>query len=154
MRTVVAVVVLAVALAGCSSAQEATDTASSAPPAAAPAEPSSAPASAAGDAETTLTAEEAIAAIEAAGLPVGEIRDNSANCEDLEIGCEALITTDYVSAYQWPSPEEAAANEGFGPGRESLVVGAVVLHFGGDSDFWPFDTAPYIDAAERALADQ
>jgi hypothetical protein len=131
-----------------SPAEPAVETSSPAEPVA----PSSAPAAAADEPET-LTAAEAIAVIQAAGLPVGEVRDNTnGNCPT--IGCEALITTDYVSAYQWPSPEDAADNESFGPGREHVRFGRVVLHFGGDSDFWPFDTAPYVDAAAAALASQ
>lgn len=101
---------------------------------------------------TRLTAEEAVEALEAAGLPLGEIRDTSGPCAD--IGCETRLTTDYVSAYEWPSPEKASEYESLGPGREYVRFGRVVLHFGGDSDFWPFDIEPYIDAVEQALASQ
>lgn len=96
-----------------------------------------------------MTAAEAIAAIRDAGLQTGEVRDTGDVCPD--IGCTARLTTDYVSAYEWPDEETAVEMRDLGPGREYSVVGKVVLYFGGDSDFWPFDTAPYIEAVEASL---
>lgn len=48
-----------------------------------------------------VTAREVIDAITAAGLPARNPRDNSANCNPAP-GCVQLITTDDVSAYQFP----------------------------------------------------
>jgi hypothetical protein len=42
----------------------------------------------------------------------------------------------------------ADAAEWTGPGREALAIGRVNASFGGDSDFWPIDTAPYIDVMQ------
>lgn len=116
--------------------------------AAATLEPTEPPAAARAEA---LTAAEAIEAMAEAGLPLGEVRDNSANCEALE--CESLVTSDYVSVYEWPSRDEAVANQGIGPGREVAVVANLVLHFGGDSDLWPFETRPYTDAVRSLSTD-
>lgn len=83
-------------------------------------------------------------------MPIGERRDNTPqNCPDL--GFKQLISTDYVSAYQWPTVADARHRIEVGTGgREDARVGQVVLLFGGNSDVWPYETAPYVRAVREA----
>jgi hypothetical protein len=89
------------------------------------------------------TAQSLVDAWLAADLPLGEVRDNTEKqCPDPAVWkCTALITTDYVSVRVFVGEAEAAGWGG--PGRETYLIGRVNISYGGDSDFWPFDTAPY-----------
>ena len=103
-----------------------------------------------------FTASDAIEAIRDAGLELGDERDNT-DGNGPSIGCVAVITTDYVSVYEWPTADDAQEYLTLGAGREHVQFARVVLHLGGDSDFWPFDTEPYIRtvrAAYRAEQDR
>ena len=84
-----------------------------------------------------LTAEQVVDAFTAAGLPATDPRDNSGNCK--QVGCVQLITTDDVSAYQFPDPE-SASKWATGLGESSYMKGLIVLRFNlGGSD--PTDPA-------------
>ena len=97
------------------------------------------------------TAQSLIDTWDAAGLPLGEVRNNTANgcAGDLAEFCTALLTTDYVSVRVFVNPSDAEAWTG--PGREAHTMGRVNASFGGDSDFSPFDTAPYIEIMQETL---
>jgi len=145
---------ICVVLAACSSSPtvpvatpttEATTTTEAAP---SPTETTSTP-----DAVDDLTtAQTLIEAWQDAGLPLGEVRDNTLRqCppDDPQRYCTALITTDYVSVRVFI--DEADAQAWTGPGRETHVIGRVNASFGGDSDFWPFNTEPYIEVMDTTL---
>lgn len=59
--------------------------------------------------QVQVTAAEVTAAIEAAGLPVLNPRDNSANCGTgaQDLPCTELLTTDLYSVTVWNTPDDA-----------------------------------------------
>jgi hypothetical protein len=96
------------------------------------------------------TAQLVVDAWKDAGLPLGEVRDNTAqNCApDPEAFCTALISNDYASVRVFV---DAADADKWVVWSDTHVVDRVNASFGGDSDFWPFDTAPYIEIMDEVL---
>jgi hypothetical protein len=130
MRVIAIVAAVVMLAAGCSSEDS--------PPAAAPTSASvEAPSSSTEPAESSeppdgphyhRSADEVLAAFTAAKLPVREPRDNSKNCDELQVGCVQLMTTEDVSIYIFV---DAASREIFAGslGRDAFVYGNVVLSY-------------------------
>lgn len=102
-------------------------------------------------ARTGLTAAAVIDALRYASLDVGEVQDQTVSACAGDVGCVALITTDYVDVYEWQTEPHAQQNLTVGEGQETVRLGRVVLQFGTNSGVWPFDTAPYVRVAREAL---
>lgn len=128
MRVIVIIAAVVLLAAGCSNQDS--------PLPAAPTQSSTATAAPAPSTSSTPTAEEkpglsaaeVVAAFQAAKLPVRRPRNNSANCETMQLGCLELITTDDVSVTTW---SDSVAMETFAQayGKEAFVSGNVVLSY-------------------------
>jgi hypothetical protein len=131
MRVIAIVAATAALLVGCSGGGD--DSASSTPPANQPS--TTAPATVEVPAPTTqaedkpgLAAADVVAAFKTAKLPVTHARDNSRNCEGLQLGCLEMITTDDITVTTWAdSPSMEAYAHGFG--TEAFVAWNVVLQY-------------------------
>lgn len=116
MRTVVAVVLGALALAGCTGGNTSSTTSSAT--AASTSSSSAAPAA--------VTAQQVVDAFGAAGLSVPKPRDNSKNCSTL--GCEQQITTDAITVLSFK--DETAAVKYAETGKDNAHRnGLVVLSY-------------------------
>lgn len=121
MRVLLGVAVGVLLLAGCGGSNDAAD----APPAPVAV---STPAAAETpiDGHQVLTTAIVLAGFEAAGLPVRNARDNTANCEGLQLGCIQLMTTDDVSIVTFADPAaqqmlaESYGVDGFSSGNVVL----------------------------------
>ncbi len=103
-------------------------------------------------AEDRQSAQTLIDAWDDAGLELGEVRDNSDGSCGEGANCTALLTTDYVSVRVFRSAVDAAAFSG--PGRQTYTIDRINVSFGGDSDFWPFDPAPYLDVVAQEFGSE
>lgn len=95
MRVLLGVAAAALLLAGCGGSNDAGDTPPPTTPAATVQTPTAAESSI--DGHEVLTTAIVLDGFKAAKLPVRNPRDNSANCEGLELGCIQLMTTDDIS---------------------------------------------------------
>jgi len=145
MRVIAIVAAVVMLAAGCSSENS--------PPAAAPTSTSTTPTEEPVEIPTPVeftpgpyTADEVLAAFQAAWLPVRNPRDNSKNCE--ELGCLQLMTTDDVSIYTWGDsvPMELFAHE---LGKDAFVLGNVLLQYAGART--PEKMRPKYEAALTAM---
>lgn len=75
-----------------------------------------------------LAAAEVVAAFQAAKLPVRRPRDNSKNCDAMQLGCLEMITTDDVTITTWG---DAVSMEAYAQasGTEAFVLRNVVLGY-------------------------
>lgn len=111
------------------------------------------------------TATEIIQAIQDAGVPATNARDNTQGCtfgEQPEDSCTSLVTTDQVSVYAWPTADQAMRftplSDCSGPDMPStggvrcgVSVGHYTILVGNDSDFPVPDAGPYVEAATEAI---
>lgn len=103
--------------------------------------------------EGAVTADEILAALDAAGIPAPNPRDNTnSNCSTAELDCTHLTTTDILSIHEWPTAEAAARFAEAGSFEPALIVGpttTVVFASGGSTPV--YDRAA-IDAVLVGLA--
>lgn len=131
MKLIVIVAAVLGLLVGCGSGGE-DQSASTAPTVSQPSTPTvevPAPTTPAED-KPGLAAAEVVAAFTAAKLPVQHARNNSKNCETMQLGCLEMITTDDVTITTWgdAAPMEAYA-QAFG--QDAFVLRNVVLQYAG-----------------------
>jgi hypothetical protein len=81
------------------------------------------------DGHSVMSVAQVIDAFQQAKLPVRKPRDNSDNCESLQLGCIQLTTTDDVSVYSFATVDEAKAFAA-ASGTEAYSSGNVVLSYG------------------------
>lgn len=148
MRVIAIIAAAVVLLTGCSGSKE-TPAASQPPASSVPAtvvEPTSPPASS--EEPRGYSAAEVLAAFKAAKLPVRNARDNSTNCESMQLGCLEMLTTDDVSITTWG---DAVTLEAYAQayGKEAFVANNVVLSYAGART--PAKMRPKYQAALTAL---
>jgi hypothetical protein len=80
------------------------------------------------DGHSVMSVAQVIDAFQKAKLPVRSPRDNSDNCEDLQLGCIQLTTTDDISVTSFATPAEAEAFAA-ASGSETYSSGNVVLGY-------------------------
>jgi hypothetical protein len=130
-KLVVLVAVVGLALAGCS---DDGGQAAAPPPSSnsAPMPAETTPTAAAStpiDGHSVMSAAQVIDAFQQAKLPVRKPRDNSDNCESLQLGCIQLTTTDDVSVYSFATVDGAKAFA-VASGTEMYSSGNIVLSYG------------------------
>lgn len=127
MVRLVAVAAGVLVLAGCGGGESPAvqDTPAAATTAPAPASSSS---SAEVDGHSVMSVAQVVDAFQKAKLPVRSPRDNSDNCEDLQLGCIQLTTTDDISVTSFATPAEAEAFAA-ASGSETYSSGNVVLGY-------------------------
>lgn len=81
------------------------------------------------DGRSVMSVAQVLDAFRHAKLPVRKPRDNSDNCESLQLGCIQLTTTDDVSVYSFATVDEAKALAA-ASGTEAYSSGNVVLSYG------------------------
>jgi hypothetical protein len=128
MRAIAITIAAMLLVAGCSSNDDpASPPVASQPPTAAASAPVETP-KPPPEVPAGLGAAEVVEAFKAAKLPVRNPRDNSKNCEEMQLGCLELMTTDDISVYTW---DDAAAQQKFAAvfGKEVFASGNVVLSY-------------------------
>lgn len=130
MRVIALAAAAVMLVAGCSSGSEDPPAAASQQPAASTVPATVEESTPAEEEPVGLTAAEVLTAFQQAKLPVRHPRDNSNNCDAMQLGCVQLTTTDDVSIYVFV---EAAAMENFAAsfGKDAFVSNNVVLSYAG-----------------------